>query len=160
MPTNKPTNANTSSEMPSSNPSFRHDGVLFAPTEKKPLGPNKRAFIGVSAAAVLLLMTAGGALAYARSNSFDKKSLPDGRNSNGAINYVPWERHSPFPFSVPSSCSSSSSSFRDCRFVRLIGPGGQSIAQFDPNTASAGKKYMFSRDIQEKIIVTLIHISF
>jgi hypothetical protein len=140
VPTNKPTTANTSNEMPSSRPSFRRDvDVQFPPTERKPLGPNKRAFIGVSVAAILLLTTAGGALAL-RSVYFDKKAVPDGYYSEAANNYVPWERYPPFPFSVLSSSSSSSSSFRDCRFVRLRGPSGESIAQFDPNTASAGKK--------------------
>lgn len=136
---------------PSSSPTIHRDiDELFPPTEKKALGSSKKALVGISAAFALLLITAGGVVAY-RSDYFVKQALNDYNSKEhyhySATSFNPWTRHSPFPFSIASSCSSSSS-FRDGRFVEVFTPNGETILQFDPNTASAvvlGSVYLGDR---------------
>eukprot|EP00804_Cyclotella_cryptica_P015296 CCRYP_005407-RB/>CCRYP_005407-RB protein AED:0.31 eAED:0.31 QI:300/1/1/1/1/1/4/241/1227 len=111
-------------------------------TGKKSLRP-KRALVGLSAACAVFLIAAGSVLAYRRSDLNLKQRIPDDYYSKDANHYgtsthEQWARSPAFPFShISSSCSSSSSSFRDYRFVPVFGPDGQSIVQFDPNTAGA-----------------------
>lgn len=131
------------SKKPSFSPSLQYDSnETYPPTEKKPLGPRK-ALVGISAVLVVLIITAGGVLAYRRSGYFTKKDTPADNyyskeaNYYGASTCEPWVRQMPFPFSISSSCSSSSSSFRDHRFVPVFTANGESIVQFDPNTANA-----------------------
>lgn len=110
--------------------------------DKKSLRP-KRALVFLSAACAVFLLAAGGLLAYRRSHLNLKDRIPDDYYSKDANHYGisthdQWARSPSFPFSYSSSsCSSSSSSFRDYRFVPVFGPDGQSIIQFDPNTAGA-----------------------
>ena len=120
-------------------PSSQEEREGFIPTEKKPLGP-RAALIGVSAMLVFLFVTASGVLVYRKSDYVIKTTAPDEYYSKEANYYgaEPWDRSAPFPFYISSSCSSSSSSFRDYRFKPVF-VDGKSIVQFDPNQAGAGE---------------------
>lgn len=132
---------------PSVSPSTSESNRL-PPTEKKPLR-SRRSLVGASIVLAFLLFTAGGVLAYKRnSDSTVKKNVPSEYYSkepyhNGLSAYAVHWMGAPFALSIASSCSSSSSSFRDHRFVPVFGPNGESIVQFNPNTAAAGKRITF-----------------
>lgn len=104
------------------------------PTEKKYL-------IGVSAMLVFLFVTASGVLVYRKSDYVIKTNVPDEYYSKEANYYGAEPLAVPFPFYISSSCSSSSSSFRDYRFKPVF-VDGKSIVQFDPNQAGAGDAYV------------------
>jgi hypothetical protein len=127
------------SKMPSGT-NLTSNGDEFPPTENRPLGP-KKSIVGVSAALAFFILAAGGVLLYKRAGDDTKKSAPCDHSPHDPYYYAasinePWGRVSPFPFSISSSCSSSSSSFRDYRFVPVFA-NGESVLQFDPNTADA-----------------------
>lgn len=94
--------------------------------------------------AALALSLAAACLLYAHRRGDgvgpDKSPSKD-PNHFGIARYEPWGRSIsslPMSYVVPNcSLSSTSSSFRDYRFVNVYGPDGASIPQFNPNTAGA-----------------------
>lgn len=103
---------------------------------------SRGAIIGMSFALALSLGAACVMYAHHRSGSgyFPAKYSKD-PNHFGIAAHEPWGKSiSSLPLSymgLNCSLSSSSSSFRDYRFVNVFGPEGTPIPQFNPNTAGA-----------------------
>ena len=106
---------------------------------------SRRAIIGMSSALALSLLAACALYTYHHprqgSASSPDKYMSKDANHFGIAAHEPWGKTiSSLPMSyMGMSCSlgSSSSSFRDYRFVNVYGPEGNPIPQCNPNNAGA-----------------------
>ena len=98
--------------------------------------------IGMSSA-LALAFTAACIIVYAyhRPRNLSDKHPPKETHQFGKASGEPWGNVAlgslPLSYGLNCSLSSTSSSFRDYRFVSVFGPGGTPIPQFNPNTAGA-----------------------
>ncbi len=113
-------------------------------TEKSGDSISRGAIIGMSTALGLSLAAAFIVYMHHRPHSSDSsdKQLPKDPNHFGTVSHEPWGKSIaslPLSYMGLNNCSlsSSSSSFRDYRFVNVFDPEGQPIPQFNPNTAAA-----------------------
>ena len=112
------------------------------PERKDPL--SKGTIAGVSSAVALAIIAVCMISHNVYRNSCkNSRSLNEEYFSKDANHFgtllQPWEGPLPLAYDMSSNRSlvSSSSSFRDFRFVNVYGPDGSSISQFNPNTAGA-----------------------
>lgn len=137
------------SQSPNFDPSNRIEDVVDVGDSFASPGGNSRngsipvrAIAGATSAAACLLVAAC-IVSKCRNRYKSSESLNDQYFSKNANHYgtllQPWDGPLPLAYDMSSNRSwiSTSSSFRDLRFVNVFAPDGTSIPQFNPNTAGA-----------------------